>query len=125
MVLVPNRESGSGRFSFDPYFLASNYEVYASVEHSAASAMFFVAWCCLDYRLVHSPQFPGNCADDDWQFVFVPLVTLAANLAVYRRQGLRKALLVAILATVALSVLFLVVVVVFGIPFHVSIGGTL
>lgn len=93
--------------------------------NTALLAMFFVAWCCLDYRLVHSPQFPGNCADDDWQFVFVPLVTLAANLAVYRRQGLRKALLVAILATVALSVLFLVVVVVFGIPFHVSIGGTL
>jgi hypothetical protein len=93
--------------------------------NTALLAFFFVAWCCLDYRLVKSPQFPGNCADDDWLLVFVPIVALATNLAVRRRQGLRKSLFVAIIASVALSVLFLVVVLLFGIPFHLSIGGTL
>ena len=93
--------------------------------NTALLAIFFVAWCCVDYRLVQSPQFPGNSADDDWLLVFVPIVTLATNLVVHRRQGLRKSLFVAIIASVALSVLFLVVLVLFGIPFHLSIGGSL
>jgi hypothetical protein len=94
------------------------------VLNAALLAIFFVAWCCLDYRLVHSPQYPRNIADDDWIFVFVPMVTLAANLAVYRRQGWRHSLFVAVVASIALIVLFMGVVLVFGIPFHVSIGGT-
>jgi hypothetical protein len=98
---------------------------FTLVLNTALLAMFFVAWCCLDYRLVQSPQFPGNSADDDWILVLVPIVTLATNLVVYRRQGLRKSLFVAIIASVALSVLSLVVLICFGIPYHVSIGGTL
>jgi ABC-type antimicrobial peptide transport system permease subunit len=93
--------------------------------NTALLAMFFVAWCFLDYRLVRSPQFPGNSADDDWLFVFIPLVTFATNLVVHRGQGLRKSLLVAILASVALCVLSLVALIVLGIPFHLSIGGAL
>ena len=93
--------------------------------NTALLAMFFVAWCCLDYRLVQSPQFPRNCADSDWVFIFIPVLTLATNLVVYRGQGLRKSLLVAIVASFALCVLFVGVVLVFGIPFHLSIGGTL
>jgi hypothetical protein len=93
--------------------------------NAALLAFFFVAWCCVDYRLVQSPQFPGNSADDDWLLVFVPILTLAMNLVVHRKQGLRKSLLVAIIASVAVSVLSLVVLVLFGIPFHLSIGGSL
>jgi hypothetical protein len=93
--------------------------------NTALLAIFFVAWCCADYRLVHSPRYPQNCADGDWIFAFIPIVTLAINLVMYRGQGLRKSLLVAIVASVALIVLFLVVVLVFGIPFHLSIGGRL
>ena len=59
--------------------------------NAALLALFYVAWCCLDYRLVHSPQYPQNIADGDWILAFIPVVTLAANLVVYRGQGLRKA----------------------------------
>jgi hypothetical protein len=93
--------------------------------NAALLAIFYVAWCCLDYRLVHSPRYPGNSADGDWILAFIPLVTLAANLLVDRGRGWGKSLLVAIVATVALSVLLMGVVLVFGIPFHLSIGGTL
>jgi hypothetical protein len=111
-------------FSSTPF--SSNPTIkFTLLLNTALLAMFFVAWCCLDYSLVQSPQFPRNSADDDWLFIFVPIVTLATNLIVHRRQGLRKSLFVAIIASVALSVLLLVVVVVFGIPFHVSIGGSL
>jgi hypothetical protein len=39
-VAVRNRESGAGTFFFDTFLFQSNYEAYASVEHSAASVFF-------------------------------------------------------------------------------------
>jgi multisubunit Na+/H+ antiporter MnhF subunit len=91
--------------------------------NTALLAMFYAAWCCVDYRLVHSPQYPQNIADGDWILTLIPTVTFATNFVVYRGQGLRKALFAAILASVALCVLFLVVLVLFGLSFHLSIGG--
>ena len=93
--------------------------------NAALLAMYFLVWCCLDYCLVQSPQYPRNSAADDWIFIFIPIVSFAANLVVHRAQGLRKSLLVAILASVALCVLFVVAVLLFGVPFHLSIGGQL
>jgi len=93
--------------------------------NAALLALFYVAWCWLDYRLVHSPQYPQNIADGDWIFALIPVLTLATNLVVYRGQGLRTALFVAVVASIVLVVLFLGVVLVFGIPFHLSIGGSL
>jgi hypothetical protein len=93
--------------------------------NSALLAIFFAAWCGLDYSLVKSPQFPQNCHDYDWTLVLVPLVTAAANVAAQRKRGLKKSLFTALVATVAVSILFLVALVVLGIPFHFSIGGTL
>jgi hypothetical protein len=86
---------------------------------------FFAVWCVLDYCLVKSPQFPQNSHDGEWAFIFIPLVTVVANLVAQRKQGLRKLLLTAIVATVAVCVIFLVMLVVLGMPFHLSIGGTL
>ena len=86
---------------------------------------FFAAWCVLDYSLVKSPQFPQNCHDGEWTFIFIPLVTIVANLVAQRKQGLRKSLLTAIVASVAVCVIFLAMLVFPGMPFHLSIGGTL
>ena len=87
--------------------------------------MFFLAWCCLDYSLVRSPRFPDNSGDYDWLFVIVPIVTLVANLLARRGQGFCESFSVAVIASVALSVLFIVALVFFGISFHLSIGGSL
>jgi hypothetical protein len=88
-------------------------------------ALFFIAWCGLDYCLVKSPQFPQNSGDYDWALVLVPLVTAAANFVLQRRAGIRRSLLTAIIASAAVCMLFLVLIVLFGISFHLSIGGTL
>lgn len=87
--------------------------------------LFFAAWCVVDYCLVKSPQFPQNSHDADWTLILIPLVTVAANLLAQRKQKLSRLLLTTIVATVAVCVIFLVMLVVLGIPFHLSIGGTL
>ena len=86
---------------------------------------FFAAWCVLDYFVVKSPRFPQNCHDGEWTFIFIPLVTVVANLVAQRKQGLRKSLLTAIVASVAVCVIFLAMLVFPGMWFHLSIGGTL
>jgi hypothetical protein len=87
--------------------------------------LFFAVWCVLDYSLVKSPQFPQNCHDGEWTFIFIPLVTVVANLVAQRKQGLGRSLLTSVVASVAVCVLFLVMLVVPGMAFHLGIGGTL
>ncbi len=86
---------------------------------------FFAAWCVQDYFVVKSPQYPQNCHDSEWTFLFIPLLTLVANLVALRKQGVTRALLTAIVASVAICVLFLAMLIFPGMPFHLSIGGTL
>ena len=88
-------------------------------------AVFFVAWCALDYCVVKSAGFPQNSHDYEWTFVLIPLVTAAANAVAQRRRGLRVSLLTALIASVAVCLVFLVALICLGIPFHLSIGGTL
>jgi hypothetical protein len=87
--------------------------------------LFFAAWCVLDYFVVKSPQYPQNCHDSEWTFIFIPIVTIAANLVAQRKQGLKRLLLTTVVASVAVCVLFLAMLVFPGMPFHLSIGGTL
>ena len=87
--------------------------------------LFFAAWCVVDYCLVKSPRFPQNIHDADWAFLLIPLVTAAANLVVQRKQRLRRSLLTAVVAAVAVCGISLVMLVVLGMPYHLSIGGTL
>ena len=87
--------------------------------------LFFATWCVVDYSLVKSPRFPQNSHDADWTLILIPLMTVAANLVAQRKQRLRRSLLTAVVATVAVCVIFLVMLVVLGMPFHLSIGGTL
>jgi cytochrome bd-type quinol oxidase subunit 2 len=91
----------------------------------ALLVLFFGAWCVLDYSVVKSPQFPQNCHDSEWVFIFIPLLTVVANLVAQRKRGLRKSLLTAIVASFAVCVLFLGTLVFPGMCFHLSIGGTL
>jgi hypothetical protein len=86
---------------------------------------FFAAWCVVDYFTVKSAQYPQNCHDGEWTFIFIPLVTIVANLVAQRKRGLGRSLLTTIVASVAVCVLFLAVLVFPGMPFHLSIGGTL
>lgn len=86
---------------------------------------FFAAWCVLDYFVVKSLQYPRNCHDGEWTLIFIPLLTGVANLVALRKKGLIKSLLTAIVASFAVCVLFFVMVLFPGIPFHLSIGGTL
>jgi hypothetical protein len=86
---------------------------------------FFVAWCILDYFVVKSPQFPQNCHDGEWTFLFIPLVTVVVNLVAQRKQGLGRSLLTAIVASAVVFALFLGMLVFPGMSFHLSIGGTL
>ncbi len=86
---------------------------------------FFAAWCVLDYFVVKSSQYPQNCHDGEWTFIFIPLVTIVANLFTQRKQGLTKSVLMAIVASVAVCIMFLAMLVFPGMPFHLSIGGTL
>ncbi len=86
---------------------------------------FFAAWCILDYFVVKSPQYPQNCHDAEWIFILIPLVTIVANLVAQRKQSLRRSLLTTIVASVAVCVVFLAMLVFPGILFHLSIGGTL
>ncbi len=86
---------------------------------------FFAAWCVLDYFVVKSPNYPQNSHDAEWTFLFIPLVTILANLVAQRKQGLKKSLLTAIIAAVAVGILFFIMLLFPGIPFHLSIGGTL
>jgi hypothetical protein len=93
--------------------------------NAAFLVFFFAGWCVLDYSLVKSPQFPQNCHDGDWTFILIPLVTVVANLVAQRKQGPKKSLLTAIVASVAVCVVFLAMLIFPGMPFHLSIGGTL
>ena len=93
--------------------------------NAALLGLFFAAWCVVDYSLVNSPRFPQNSHDADWAFILIPLVTGAANLVAQRKQRARTSLLTANVATVAVCTIFLVMLVVLGMPFHLSIGGTL
>jgi hypothetical protein len=73
----------------------------------------------------NAPRDTQNCHDSEWALIFIPLVTGVANLVVQRKQGLTKSLLTAIVASVAICVLFFVMLIFPGMPFHLSIGGTL
>jgi len=75
--------------------------------------------------VVKSPQYPQNCHDAEWIFILIPLVTIVANLVAQRKQSLRRSLLTTIVASVVVCVVFLAMLVFPGIPFHLSIGGTL
>jgi len=86
---------------------------------------FFAAWCVLDYFTVKSARYPENCHDGEWTFIFIPLVTIVANIVAQRKQGIKRSLLTTIVATVAVCVLFLAMLIFPGMPFHLSIGGTL
>jgi hypothetical protein len=86
---------------------------------------FFAVWCVLDYSLVKSPRFPQNCHDADWTFILIPLVTTVANLVAQRKRGLKKSLLAATVASGAVCAVFLAMLIFPGMPFHLSIGGTL
>jgi ABC-type antimicrobial peptide transport system permease subunit len=84
---------------------------------------FFVYWCVLDYFAVKSPRYPASCNDDEWTFYLIPLLTVAVNLLAQRGQGLKKVLLTTILATVVVCVLSVLLVLFFGVPYHLMIGG--
>lgn len=86
---------------------------------------YFAAWCVLDYAVVKSPGYPQNCHDCEWTFVFIPLVTLVVNLVAQRKQGLKRSLITAIVASVAVFILFLAMLIFPGMAFHWTIGGTL
>jgi hypothetical protein len=86
---------------------------------------FFAAWCVLDYFTVKSPRYPENCHDGEWTFIFIPLVTVVANLVAQRKQGLKKSVITAIVASVAVFILFLAMLIFPGMAFHWTIGGTL
>jgi hypothetical protein len=88
-------------------------------------AFFFAAWCVADYFAVKSPGYPENCHDGEWAFIFIPLLTVVANLVAQRKRGLGRALLTAIAASFAVCVLFLGMLVFPGMCFHFGIGGRL
>jgi hypothetical protein len=98
---------------------------YVLLLNAILLVIFFAAWCVLDYFVVKSPQYPQNCHDDEWTFILIPLVTIVANLVAQRKLGILKSLLTAIVASVVVVVLFLVMLIFPGMPFHLSIGGTL
>jgi multisubunit Na+/H+ antiporter MnhF subunit len=86
-------------------------------------AICFVAWCVLDYRLVRSPEYPNNIHSDDWIFAFVPIATLACNLWGTRQLSKPRMILYSVLGTLMTCIALVFAVMVFGIPFHVQIGG--
>ena len=88
-------------------------------------AALFVAWCVLDYCVVKSARFPQNSHDYDWTFVLVPLFTAAVNSFAQRRRGLVTSMIAAIVAAASVSLIFVVMLIFFGISFHLSIGGRL
>jgi hypothetical protein len=93
--------------------------------NAALLVLFFAVWCVMDYFAVKSPQYPQNCHDNEWVFIFIPLVAAVANLVAQRKLPLIKSLLTAIVASVAVCVAFVAMVLFPGIMFHLSIGGTL
>ena len=85
--------------------------------------LFFIAWCVLDYILVHSPEYPSNIQSADWTFIFVPIVTLACNLWRTRQLSRTRMILYSLLGTLGMCLALALVIVAFGIPFNFQIGG--
>ena len=85
---------------------------------------FFCVWCVIDYLLVRSPGYPEGIHDYDWIFLVAPFGIFIVDylLAPFLRSAPRLG--VSLLATVLSMALGTVFVLLIGIPFHWSIGGT-
>lgn len=90
---------------------------------SAAGAMGLVAWCILDFVLVTFA--PARIHDFDWALACFPLAVLPAGLYVFRDLGSAAQVGLSIAVALAASVVAVLLVLLLGIPFHLSIGGNL
>ncbi|MGN6369403.1 MAG: hypothetical protein ACTHN5_14185 [Phycisphaerae bacterium] len=83
----------------------------------------FVGWCVLDFILVHFA--PSRGADFDWVLFLFPVASVVAGILVFRGRDIATRVGLAIAVAVFGSLLAMPLVLVFGVPFHFFIGGTL
>lgn len=82
-------------------------------------------WACLDYMYVRAGSDSGSFwRNSDWLLLPVFLLIIGVN-AKLLRGSLWRRFGVSLAIAFAQAVLLLIVVVTFGIPFHLSIGGQL
>ena len=82
----------------------------------------FVLWCVLDYALVRFA--PQHIHSFDWLALLFPFAVGAVGVRVLREDSSARVGL-AIVAVVVASIVAVMLILFFGIPFHFSIGGKL
>jgi hypothetical protein len=89
----------------------------------AAGGVGLVAWCLLDFIFVKFA--PARIHAFDGLFLYFPMAVVAAGFWVFRNLGLAARIGLSMAAALAASVLAILLVLFLGIPFHLSIGGSL
>ena len=87
-------------------------------------AFVSAAWFVLDYSLVVSPKYPGNCSGSFWWFYLpIPFILLTVNLLVTgRKTVIGKAIESLVVVGGGWFLLWFLMRMV-GMRFHVLIGG--
>jgi hypothetical protein len=87
------------------------------------AALGFLAWCGLDYLFVRYPQSRTRVLD--WALLLFPVAIWGVGAAMMRRADSSPRIGLAILAAILATVAAWTLIVVFGLPFHGAIGGTI
>jgi hypothetical protein len=89
-----------------------------------ATALFLL-WCGADLITVQSRNYPANHGSLDWLVVAGIPASMAFNIYLMKSWSFRNAILLGLTEAVLGVVGAVALVLIYGIPFHLSIGGSL
>ncbi len=89
-----------------------------------SACLGFVCWCVLDFVTVRVLPYPGHARDFDWLVVAYPILAFVLAAVALKSESYAPRFRLSLGSTVLACLLALLLIVILGLPFHFSIGGS-